>query len=91
MIIVTGSKGFIGSNLIKGLNSMGIKDILAVDDHEKLPPSENLSNCEFEDLIKIEDIAENHFSSAYDSLTKIGFDKHSELYKFIKIIQERHS
>ena len=58
MIIVTGSNGFIGSNLIKGLNSMGIKDILAVDDHEKLPPSENLSNCEFKDLIKIEDIAE---------------------------------
>ena len=40
---------------------------------------------------KIEDIAENHFSSAYDSLTKLGFDKHSELYKFFKIIQERHS
>ena len=58
MIIVTGSNGFIGSNLIKGLNSMGIKDILAVDDHEKLPPSENLSNCKFKDLIKIEDIAE---------------------------------
>ena len=58
MIIVTGSNGFIGSNLIKGLNSMGIKDILAVDDHEKLPPSENLSNCEFKDLIEIEDIAE---------------------------------
>ena len=54
MIIVTGSNGFIGSNLIKGLNSMGIKDILAVDDHEKLPPSENLSNCEFKDLIEID-------------------------------------
>ncbi len=56
MIIVTGSNGFIGSNLIKGLNSMGINDILAVDDHENFPPSENLSNCEFKDLIKIEDI-----------------------------------
>tara|TARA_Y100001970_G_scaffold87966_1_gene111040 strand:- start:3786 stop:4742 length:957 start_codon:yes stop_codon:yes gene_type:complete len=40
---------------------------------------------------RIEEIAENHFSSAYDSLKKLGFDKHSELYKFIKIIQERHS
>ena len=37
---------------------------------------------------KIEDIAENHFSSAYDSLTKLGFDKYSELYKFIKIIEK---
>jgi len=56
MIIVTGSNGFIGSNLIKGLNSMGINNILAVDDHENFPPSENLSNCEFKDLVKIEDI-----------------------------------
>ena len=40
---------------------------------------------------RIEDIAQNHFSLAYDSLTKLGFDKHSELQKFIKIIQERHS
>ena len=40
---------------------------------------------------RIEDIAEKHFLSAYDSLTKLGFDKHSELHKFIKIIQERHN
>ena len=40
---------------------------------------------------RIEEIAEDHFLSAYDSLTKLGFDKDSELYKFIKIIQERHS
>ena len=40
---------------------------------------------------RIEDIAEMHFLSAYDSLTKLGFDKHSELHKFIKIIQKRHN
>ena len=40
---------------------------------------------------RIEDIAEKHFLSAYDSLTKLGFDKHSELHKFIKIIQKRHN
>ena len=40
---------------------------------------------------KVEDIAEYHFLSAYDWLIQLGFDKHSELYKFIKIIQERHS
>lgn len=32
MIIVTGGAGFIGSNIIKGLNEMGRKDILVVDD-----------------------------------------------------------
>ena len=40
---------------------------------------------------RIEDIAQNYFTSAYGSLTKLGFDKNSELYRFIRIIQERHS
>lgn len=32
MIVVTGAAGFIGSNIIKGLNAEGITNILAVDD-----------------------------------------------------------
>lgn len=32
MIVVTGGAGFIGSNIVKGLNDLGIKDILVVDD-----------------------------------------------------------
>ena len=32
MIIVTGGAGFIGSNLVRGLNARGIDDILVVDD-----------------------------------------------------------
>lgn len=32
MIVVTGGAGFIGSNIIKGLNARGYTDILAVDD-----------------------------------------------------------
>ena len=31
-IVVTGAAGFIGSNLIKGLNARGLTDIIAVDD-----------------------------------------------------------
>ena len=31
-IVVTGAAGFIGSNLIQGLNARGIDDIIAVDD-----------------------------------------------------------
>ena len=31
MIIVTGGAGFIGSNLVKGLNQMGEEKILIVD------------------------------------------------------------
>ena len=32
MIVVTGAAGFIGSNLVKGLNQRGIDNIIAVDD-----------------------------------------------------------
>lgn len=32
MIVVTGAAGFIGSNLVAGLNKRGVSDILAVDD-----------------------------------------------------------
>ncbi|MGB2270248.1 MAG: NAD-dependent epimerase/dehydratase family protein, partial [Cycloclasticus pugetii] len=32
MIIVTGGAGFIGSNIVQGLNARGISDILVVDD-----------------------------------------------------------
>src|SRR3546814_3916421 len=32
MIVVTGAAGFIGSNIVRGLNQRGYTDILAVDD-----------------------------------------------------------
>ena len=32
MIVVTGAAGFIGSNLVRGLNARGVEDILVVDD-----------------------------------------------------------
>ncbi len=32
MIVVTGAAGFIGSNLVMGLNARGVTDIVAVDD-----------------------------------------------------------
>ena len=37
MIIVTGGAGFIGSNIVQGLNARGITDILVVDDlHDRV-------------------------------------------------------
>ena len=46
MIVVTGSNGFIGSNLIRNLNSLGISDILAVDNHGNKDLEENIKNCQ---------------------------------------------
>ena len=43
MIIVTGGAGFIGSNIIRGLNERGIEDILVVDNLERADKHRNLN------------------------------------------------
>ena len=55
MIVVTGSNGFIGSNLIKGLNKIGYKDIIAVDDHNNPELKENIIHCEIQDYLDIDE------------------------------------
>jgi ADP-L-glycero-D-manno-heptose 6-epimerase len=59
MIIVTGGAGFIGSNLIKGLNEEGINDILIVDNLENSKKHRNLSSLEFIDFIDKKIFLEN--------------------------------
>ena len=49
MIVVTGAAGFIGSNLVRGLNRAGERDILAVDGLNDGRKLENLLDCEIAD------------------------------------------
>ena len=49
MIIVTGAAGFVGSNLVRGLNRSGERDILAVDELSDGRKFENLVDCEIDD------------------------------------------
>jgi ADP-L-glycero-D-manno-heptose 6-epimerase len=51
MIIVTGGAGFIGSNLIKGLNARGVTDILVVDDLRDGSKCLNLADCDICDYL----------------------------------------
>lgn len=51
MIIVTGGAGFIGSNIIKGLNQQGMQDILVVDDLKNGIQFKNLVDCKIRDYI----------------------------------------
>ena len=55
MIIVTGGAGFIGSNIVKGLNERGREDILVVDDLGEGRKFRNLVDCEILDYIDKDD------------------------------------
>ncbi len=45
MIVVTGAAGFIGANLVEGLNKSGFRNILAVDDLTQADKIQNLADC----------------------------------------------
>ena len=51
MYVVTGGAGFIGANIVKGLNDRGIDDILVVDNLEKADKFLNLTDCEIADFL----------------------------------------
>ncbi len=64
MIVVTGGAGFIGSNIVRGLNKIGITDILIVDNLKNSKKHLNLNALEFSDFMDKNDFLEN--------LSKIG-------------------
>ena len=51
MIIVTGGAGFIGSNLVRGLNNRGLNNILVVDDLSDGNKIRNIEDCDIEDYM----------------------------------------
>ena len=50
-IVVTGAAGFIGSNLVRGLNARGITDIIAVDDLTQGDKYRNLADLQIADYV----------------------------------------
>jgi ADP-L-glycero-D-manno-heptose 6-epimerase len=50
-IVVTGAAGFIGSNIIQGLNARGIDDIIAVDDLKQGDKFRNLADLKIADYV----------------------------------------
>lgn len=50
-IVVTGAAGFIGSNIVKGLNARGLTDIIAVDDLTQGDKFRNLASLAIADYI----------------------------------------
>ena len=55
MIVVTGGAGFIGSNIVKGLNDKGRSDILVVDDLKDGTKFKNIADCDIADYMDKDD------------------------------------
>jgi ADP-L-glycero-D-manno-heptose 6-epimerase len=54
-IVVTGAAGFIGSNIVRGLNARGETDIIAVDNLSRADKFRNLVDCEIADYLDKEE------------------------------------
>jgi len=57
MIVVTGAAGFIGSNLITGLNQSGYRDLLLVDDFSRPDRERNYGEKQFSALLDRRDFS----------------------------------
>ena len=64
-IVVTGAAGFIGSNIVKGLNARGIDSIIAVDDLTQGDKFRNLADLKMADYVDAADF--------YDMFTRGAF------------------
>ena len=53
-VVVTGAAGFIGSNIVKGLNARGIEDIIAVDDLTQGDKFRNLADLKIADYVDLD-------------------------------------
>ncbi len=76
MIIVTGGAGFIGSNIVKGLNDAGRKDVIVVDNLEKGEKFLNLVDLEIADYIDKRDFIDmingGEFNGEVDAIFHLG-------------------
>ena len=70
-IVVTGAAGFIGSNLIKGLNARGIDDIIAVDDLTEGDKFRNLADLQIADYVDADDFYDLIAEGAYGNVEAV--------------------
>lgn len=76
MLVVTGAAGFIGSNLIKALNNLGISNILAIDNLQNGIKFRNLVGLDIADFMDktdfIENITKPKFKANYEAIIHNG-------------------
>lgn len=70
MHVVTGAAGFIGANIVRGLNAMGVDQILAVDDLTQGDKFRNLVDCRIADYLDKEEFLSRLRSGAFHGRIK---------------------
>lgn len=70
-IVVTGAAGFIGSNIIKGLNARGLTDIIAVDDLTQGDKFRNLADLQISDYVDADIFYDEYAGGAYGQIEAI--------------------
>jgi ADP-L-glycero-D-manno-heptose 6-epimerase len=70
-IVVTGAAGFIGSNLVKGLNARGIDDIIAVDDLTEGDKFRNLADLKIADYVDVDDFYDLFAEGAFGQVEAV--------------------
>jgi len=70
-IVVTGAAGFIGSNLVKGLNARGIDHIIAVDDLTEGDKIRNLADLQIADYVDVDDFYDLFAEGAFGQVEAV--------------------
>lgn len=70
-IVVTGAAGFIGSNLVKGLNARGIDNIIAVDDLTEGDKIRNLADLQIADYVDVDDFYDLFAEGAFGQVEAV--------------------
>ena len=70
-IVVTGAAGFIGSNIVKGLNQRGIDDIIAVDDLTQGDKFRNLADLKIADYVDAGDFYRRFTDAAFGKVEAV--------------------
>jgi len=70
-VVVTGGAGFIGANIVKGLNARGIDDIIVVDDLTQGDKFRNFADLKIADYVDLDDFYPNFEEGYYGKVEAV--------------------
>ncbi len=70
-VVVTGAAGFIGANIVKGLNARGIDDIIVVDDLSQGDKFRNFADLKIADYVDMDDFYPNFEEGHYGQVEAV--------------------